>query len=57
MLGDHRGHPQLGNQAEHDLQHILGRLGVELGGRLVERNRLRMHDERGRDRDPLALPT
>ena len=55
MLGDHRRHAELGNQPEHDLQDVLGRLRVELRGRLVEDERIRVHDERSRDGDALAF--
>jgi len=30
MLGDHRGHAQLGDQPHHHLEHVLGRLRIEL---------------------------
>src|SRR5438094_7376566 len=55
MLGNHRRHPELGNQPEHDLQHVLGRLRVELGGWLIEDEGIRMHGERRGNRNPLTF--
>src|ERR1700730_17715588 len=55
MLGDHRRHTELGNQPQHDLQHVLGRLRVELGGWLIEDERIRMHGQSGSDGDALAF--
>ena len=40
----------------HDGQHLVGELGVERGGRLVEQHDLRLHRERARDRHALLLP-
>src|SRR4029077_14255982 len=55
MFGDHRRHAELGNQPEHDLQHVLGRLWVELRGRLIEHERIRMHGKSRGDGDALAF--
>ena len=55
MLGDYGRHPELGNQPEHDLQDVLGRLRVELGGRLIEDERIRMHGQRRSNGDALAF--
>ena len=55
MLGDHRRHPELGHQPEHDLQHVLGRLWVELGGWLIEDERIGMHGHCRGDGYPLAF--
>ena len=55
MLGDHRRHPELGNQPEYDLQHVLGGLRVELGGWLIEDERIGMHGHGRGDGYPLAF--
>src|SRR5438552_15717184 len=39
MLGDYRCYAGLGNQPEHELQHVLGRLWVGGGGWLIEDER------------------
>ena len=56
MLRDHGCHPELRDQPQHDLEHILGRLGIELRGGLVERERLGVHREGRGNRHPLTFP-
>ena len=55
MLGDHGRHPELRDQSQHDLEHILGRLRIELRRRFVEGKRLWMHGEGCGNRHPLTF--
>ena len=54
MGDDDHGHA-LGSQILHDTQDFANALGVEGGGRLVEQDQLRIHDECPRDADALLL--
>ena len=42
-------------QLAHHGQHLVGELGIERRGRLVEQHHLRLHRQRARDRDALLL--
>ena len=41
----------------HEFEHAVGRLGVEITGRLVSGNKGRIHGECTGDRNPLLLPS
>jgi hypothetical protein len=55
MLGDQRGHAELGDQPHDDLQDVFGGLRIQLRGGLVEHERLGVDGKGGRDRDALSL--
>ncbi len=42
-------------QAAHLEAHLLAQIGIEIAQRLVEQQRLRLDDQRARERDPLLL--
>ena len=55
-MGDvDRGVAVLVVQAAHLEAHLLAQVGVEIGQRLVEQQRLRLDDQRARQRDALLL--
>ena len=56
VVGDvDRGVAVLVVQAAHLEAHLLAQVGVEVGQRLVEQQRLRLDDQRARQRDALLL--
>ncbi len=42
-------------QAAHLEAHLLAQIGIEIAQRLIKQERLRLHDQRTRERDPLLL--
>ena len=54
MRDDDHGHMLLGEGAD-DLEHLARELGIERGGRLIEKQDLGVHLERARDGHALLL--
>jgi hypothetical protein len=57
MFGQHNRDAKVGVEAHQSLEHIVGGLGVELRGRLVEHQNRWAEGERGGDCDALLLPS
>ncbi len=55
MFGEQHGEPEVVDEAGEDREHVLGRAGIERGGRLVEHEDARRCREHRADRDPLRL--
>lgn len=56
MSGDERGEAFGPDEAQQLVQHLVGRLGVEIAGRLVSQQNFRPVGERARNRGALLLP-
>ncbi len=57
MLGDHDGQPEVLVEPRERGQHVLRTPWVELTGRLIQHEQVRVQGQRSGDRYPLALPT
>ena len=55
MFGEEHGEPEVVDEAREDREHVLGRAGIEGGGRLVEHEHPGRRREHRPDRDPLRL--